>query len=248
MGKIIFLSFVVFLMACRTTKKIGNPAPERTKEELITALNSRNINFEWLNVKAKTSIESPDETGSADMILRMRKDSIIWIVIKKFGIEAARIQVDKKEYTMLYRLEGLYETNSIDKVNELFSLSADFNDMQQLLFGNVLLPDSAMTQVVEGDNFYLLSALVDGLAISYKIDGYTLELRQISITDALGRTAEVYYDDYRPVDGFGSISMERKFVFPVDGGIATMKLKVSEIEINVPKEIKFNIPKSYERI
>jgi len=248
MGKIIFLSFVVFLIACSTTKKIANPAPERTKEELITALNSRNINFEWLNVKAKTSIESPDETGSADMILRMRKDSIIWIVVKKFGIEAARIQVDKKEYTMLYRLEGLYETNSIDKVNELFSLSADFNDMQQLLFGNVLLPDSAMTQVVEGDNFYLLSALVDGLAISYKIDAYTLELRQISITDALGRTAEVYYDDYRPVDGFGSISMERKFVFPVDGGIATMKLKVSEIEINVPKEIKFNIPKSYERI
>lgn len=248
--KYLSLILAIFLVGCATKKSIHKgPIPVRSNQQLLNALVKRNIDFEWFHGKMSTRISSPDENISGSMVVRMKKDSIIWVAVKKFGIEAARVLVDQNEYTVLYRLEGYYETNPVSKINEIFSVATNFEDAQQLMFGNVILPDSSQVKVTQDSVYYVMDAKVDDLLMKYYIHAYTLELERMTITDKANRQVTAYFSDYREVAGFGKVAFDRRFNFPYESqGQANIELKFSEIEINVPKEIKFSIPSSYERL
>lgn len=244
---IVFAILFSALLGCSGSKKIvKGPPPERTKEELIEALNNRNYNFSWFSGKASTELKSPDENVSGSMQVRMRKDSIVWIAVKKFGIEAARIQVDKSHYTILYRLEGLYQKGPISGLNEIISISPDFEDLQQLMFGNVILPDSNNIQISKESAYYVVHANIEGILIDYWINAYNLILEKADITDRMNRKARAEYSDYRKVNNGHLMAFERKLDFPYsDKDNAFFYLKFSDITVDEPVEIKFSIPKSY---
>ncbi len=236
------------LAACSTSKRLG-PLPERTQAEILKALRSRNIDFRWFNGKSSTSLVSPDEQVSGSMHIRMVKDSVLWVAVKKFGIEAARLLADNKQYTILYRLEAAYESGSITQINDIISVKADFRDIQQLMFGNVILPEDNLADLRTDSIYYILHTKVDGIIMEYYVNGYNLQMEKMTITDKMNRTTKALFSDYRDVGGYGSVAFERTFEFPYSSEEkATLNMKFSEIEINVPKEIKFSIPDSYEKI
>jgi len=245
-----FLSILIMItfIACKTAKRMI-PMPERSQDEVITALKKRNIDFQWFSGKVSTSLESPDENVSGSMTVRMKKDSVLWVAVKKFGIEAARLLVEKDQYTILYRLESAYESGNISQINDIISVTANFEDIQQLMFGNVILPEDKEVQFRKDSLHYVILTKVDGIILEYFVNGYSLQLEKMNITDKMNRTANAHYTDYRKVPGFGDIAYERTFVFPYSNTAnATINMKFSEIEIDVPKEIKFSIPKNYEKI
>jgi hypothetical protein len=239
---------LVLLLSCKTTKRLG-PLPERTLSEIVHALKNRNIAFEWVSAKASIAFESPDEKVSGSLALRMKKDSVIWLTIKKFGYEFARVMADKEKYTVLYRLESAYETFPISKINNMIALSADFEDAQQLMFGNTILPDENNTKIEKDSIYYVLNTHVDNMELTYYVNGYTLELDKMTATDSYHRKATVYYSDYRTIPKYGKMAYKRTYEYPYSTSTtASVTLDFSEIEINVPKEIPFVIPDHYEKI
>lgn len=246
----LILCALILMYGCSSSKNLGSgPPPLRSKSELIGALQKRNYDFSWFSGKASTELKSQDENISGSLQIRMKRDSVVWIAVKKFGIEAARVQVDKNQYTILYRLEGLYQRGNISDIGDILSIAPDFEDLQHLVFGNVILPDSQSTEVAVQGALYILTTRMDGIVIDYKINGHNLMLEGADITDRMGRKASIQYKDYRKVSGGHLISFERRLDFPyTEKDQASFYLKFSEIEVDVPVEIKFNIPKSYSEI
>ncbi len=247
---LIVISIIAILSACSTKKKLERGAvPTRSKAEIYQSLVDRNIDFEWFSGKAKTQLETPDESVSGTMNIRVKRDSAALVAVSKFGIEAARVLIDKKHYTVLYRLEGVYETNPIDKLSKVFSVAASFEDIQQLMFGNVILADSSEMMLHKDSIYYIVDAKVDGLLLSYYVNGYTLALDKMVIEDTKGRVATTIYSDYRRVGKHGNIAYERNLTFPFSNTESgNINISFSEFDINVPKEFKFSIPARYERI
>lgn len=247
---IVFCSLVILVSACSTKRKLESGAvPNRSKAEVYQALVDRNIDFEWFSAKAKTQLETPDESVSGTMNLRVKRDSAALVAVSKFGIEAARVFMDKKEYTVLYRLEGAYEINPIDKLSDIFSVAASFEDIQQLMFGNVILADSSQMVMRKDSIYYVVDANVDDLRLSYFVNGYTLALDKMMVKDKQNRVATTVYSDYRSVGDYGKVAYERNLTFPVSKSEnGSINISFSEFDINVPKEFKFSIPSRYERI
>lgn len=240
--------FLLTSWSCQTTKRLG-PIPSRTKEEVISALEKRNIDFQWFSAKASTSIESPEENISGTLLVRMKSDSLLWTVVKKFGIEAARLLADKEKYTVIYRFESAYEVWPIDHLKSYIRTDAEFADIQQLLFGNTIIPEVSTSELVKDSISYVLISSSGDLNIKYHVNAYTMELEKMELSDKRGRTASAIYSDYRLIDKYGKYSFHRKFTFPYPSGeYATITMELSDVEINVPKEINFSIPSHYERI
>ena len=196
-----------------------------------------------------TSVESPDENVSGSMMVRMKRDSVLWVAVKKFGIEAVRLLVEQDQYTILYWLESAYESGNISQINDIISVTANFEDIQQLMFGNIILPENNQVDFRKDSIYYVVHTKVDDIILEYFVNGYNLQLEKMKITDKMNRTAVAQYTDYRQIAGFGEVSYERTFILPFSNvSNATIHMKFSEIEIDVPKEIKFSIPKSYEKI
>lgn len=249
MRYIFLLSILLLVTTGCKSKKLITKATEWDKAEIIHALLDRNIDFRWYEAKMNAYIDSPDEKISGTIHTKMVKDSSMLISLKKFGIEAARVFADKFNYTILYRFDAAYESGNIDQIKKILTFSANLQDLQQMLSGNIILPDTAQTTIDKQDNQYHINSSVDGLLLQYFVNIQTLELTKMLITDHSNRTATITFEDYRKVPGVGNVAYTRHFTVPYNSsGDAKLELKISSIEINKPFVIKFSIPNNYERL
>jgi hypothetical protein len=245
-----FFIVVIFLFSCKTTKNIEQgPPPIRTQKEAVEALQKRNFDFKWFTAKGDAEFESSHLAGSGTMLLRIKKDSLIWMQGKKFGIEGFRGIINKDSFYLANRLEKYYIGESISVFMDNFGIDLGFDDMQQLLVGNVFLPAteeiSSFSQ--EGKHCKLISN-TSGYNITYTLNAYDMLLYSMVIADRGGHKINLALDDYRK---FGKIKVPytRNFNFQSAGQPPYfLNVKVDELEVDEYKPMPFTLPTHYKRL
>lgn len=245
------LLFVLLIVGCKSTKAIVNkgPVPERTKVDIFEALSSHNFDFEWFACESKITVDSPDQGISGKAYIRMKKDSIIWTVVKKLSLEGARTLVTPSSYAVKFPIDNTYQKGSTEDAFEKMGLLLDFTDVQQAIFGNVIIPDSSSTQIDQEGEHYIVKANDDDLQLKYWVNAYTLRIDQVKMIDYSNREILVKYSDYREANNGVFFPYYRHYTMPYNGqGDSEIFLKIKKIEVNIPKKTRFSIPSRYERI
>ena len=239
------------ISGCRTKKiiKHSGPVPDRSKTEILNALVNHNYDFEWYSCETGITLDTPDEAVSGKAYIRMRKDSIIWSSMKKLGIEAVRTLVTPEKYIAANRLDHTYQKGSTEEAFAKMGISLDFMDMQQAIFGNIIIPDSNTVSIEKEGVQYIVKASDQDLQLKYWINAYDIELDRVKMVDYRGREIEVDFDDYRILDSGEKVAFYRHYAMPYNGnGDAEIFMKVKKIEVNIPKKTRFSISSRYERI
>ncbi len=246
-----FLLLVVTAYGCKSKKVVSRtgPAPERTNSEIIRALKSHNHDFEWYACETSITLDTPDEGVSGKSYIRMRKDSIIWASVKKLSIEAVRTLITPSSYAAVNRIEKTYQKGSTEDAFAKMGISLDFMDMQQAIFGNIIIPDTSNISIYKEQDQYVVKATDQDLQLKYWISAYDLNLTKVKMVDYRGREINIDYDDYRTIESGEKVAFYRHYAVPYnDNGDAEIFMKVKEIEINVPKKTRFSISNRYERV
>jgi hypothetical protein len=247
---ILFFSGLI-LTSCGGKKPIvyQGEMPERDRMTLLNSLEERNVSYDWFASKASAKIESPQENTKGTVYLRVKKDSMIWVVFKKYSVEASRMLITQDSFFIIYRLDKKYERGSIDDLERAFNVDFSFKDAQQLVVGNTFLPDSGTVNILKDQPHYKIDGQSLDIIIAYWVNGYDLSLEKMHYTDNLDRKVKVTYGDYRIVEGKGRIPYLREYDLPVeDDQRAYLKLEFKEIEFEEPKRTIFRIPDQYEEI
>lgn len=241
---------LILMIGCKTSKKLEQgPPPARSQQEVMEALMKRNIDFSWFSAKGDADFDSETMAGSGTITLRIKKDSLIWMQGKKFGIEGFRGIINKDSVYMVNRLEKYYIGEDIKSLHSSFGLDLDFQDVQQLLAGNVFLPstDEITSYVQEGKDCKLTS-LTAGYNITYTCSAYDLQLYDMMVSDNRGHKINVSLSDYRK---FGKIKVPyiRNITFQSMGdGPYFLNVKVEELEVNEEKQMPFTLPSHYRKM
>lgn len=239
------------LISCGGSKKLADrPIPVHTDTEIVDALENHNRDWEWLVAKMGINIDSPQEKAGGTLYLRMKKDSVIWMMVKKLGIEAARVQLTPDSFQIIYRLERVYDEGDLDDFLHHYNLNTTFRDLQEMLVGNVILPDTAGIHVSQSPKGHWIEGSSYDLDMKYMLDPYELRVKETIITDAYDRSAKANFSDYREWDGLeGMIPKKREYVLPINAkDKAYLKLGIKDYDIDKPKNIRFSIPSHYERL
>ena len=143
MKKIFLLSLSIFLLlssSCKSTKR-GATAKlkQRSAPWLVKKTNQSRVEADWLDAKAKIDFRSDDFSIVATAYIRMKKDSVIWMVGKKFGVEGVRALVTTDSVYVLDRLNKEYRAEGISYLQLRFNLSMSYYDLQDILLGNAIL-------------------------------------------------------------------------------------------------------------
>lgn len=248
---IVCLFVAVLIIGCKTKKLVqySGPAPDRSKSELMQALTDHNYNFKWYSCETGMRLDSPDEGVSGKAYIRMKHDSIIWSVVKKYSVEGVRTLITENTFAAVNRIDHTYQKGSTSKALSRMGVSLDFMDLQQALFGNVILLDSNTVEIIQEGEHYILKGIDQDLQLKYWINAHSLELEKTKLIDYLGRQIEVQYRDYRLIDSGQKLAFYRHYKVPYDDrGDAEIIMKVKKIEIDVPKKTRFSIPSHYQRI
>jgi hypothetical protein len=224
------------------------PVPERSNNEIFQALEAHNYDFDWFACETDIRLDTPDEGVSGKAYIRMKKDSIIWSVVKKYSMEGARTLITENTYAAVNRMDHTYQKGSTSEALAKFGIALNFNDLQEAMFGNIILLDTTSVDIEKNGVHYIVKGIDQDLQLNYWINAYTMELERSLIIDDKSRTIDVNYRDYKTLEGGQKVPFYRYFKVPYDDrGNAEVILKIKKLEIDVPKKTPFSIPANYVR-
>ena len=145
MKKFIFLIFTCSLLAlsCKTKKAVtktnDGDAKELTGSFLMKKLITNQVNTDWVNGKVKINAKSKDLPGGSMSFtgtIRMQKDKAIWLSVKKFGFEAARVLIEPDSVFVNMRMFGDNIREDLGYVQRKLNFPANFEMLQAIMLGN----------------------------------------------------------------------------------------------------------------
>lgn len=244
---LLLLAFLALaIIGCNRKSSYSGPIPTYTKAQVYQALVQHNVDFDWWVAKGKLEMESPEESVSGSTRLRIRKDSLVWMVGKKFAVEGMRMLVQPDSFWIKYPLERAYQRGRVDDFLRYYDLDMDYTDFQQVMAGNVMLPDSSYSEFEQQDSLVQLSYFDGTYQYRYQMHPYTLELSRMDISVPRGQSLTLRFDEYRKVKGSPyKLAHKRSLTVP---GSVDMKFSLSEILINEAKKTPFSINPRYREI
>lgn len=203
-----------------------------------------------INAQAKLFLEGNGQSIAATANLVWVRDSVLWLNVKKFGLEAARAMVTRDSVYLLNRIEKTYSVKGLESIQREYSLPAGFELIQSLLLASPwYFPDMTLAADVK-DGAHQLSGSNGCYAADYRLDGEAYRLQQeIFVQPRNAQTVSVAFGNYKKDVKAGWFPYLRTMkAFSPDTGEMNISIEMNDLEINTPKSFRFEIPKHYERV
>lgn len=268
MSKLHFLNIVLILSVfifsdCKTSKKVVTPTkteistPSLTASSVLKKLEDNEIKADWIAGDVGADYQGKPMDISVNMNVRFRRDSVIWLNVKKLGFNVARAKVTPDSVFVINYLQSSYVAESLKYIETKFNLPADFKLLQNLMLGNpVFLTDKNQLKLEKSPaNNWILKGSDAKWQTSYTLDDKAEIIKEMTFEQPFAeRALKIIYENYNILRGYAND--QRKFPYlrtlnvesPQTGKVSiTLEVDNEGLEINVPKTIKFDIPAHYER-
>lgn len=250
---VITLLFFSFFSGCKALKEAGLGKKDdamSTPAGVIRALDQKKFAPEWFAAKARVTFEDESISVTGSATIRMKKDSILWVSVKKLGFEVARALITKDSVFVIDRINNEYGAFDIDYLASSYKLPASFPVLQNVILGNphFLRPEAA-TLVETSPKLQIRDRLPEQW-IDYYLEPKDLRLLQMDYTETVGDQSLVAtFEEYEQLLDKKEFSYFRNFTLSSAAtGPTEMTIKFSQVELDIPQTIPFSIPKRYTRM
>ncbi|WP_400193352.1 DUF4292 domain-containing protein [Hymenobacter sp. B81] len=216
------------------------------------AVMARNLDFTYLSAKGKAQIDANGEKYSANVNLRMRKDSVIWLSASLLGIEGVRAIITPDSVQVINKLEKTFYAGNFTYLSRQFNVPVTFAQVQALLLGDYLPALNGATPRVENDgpvqkvNYQQASVLVEQL-----IDLSRSRVQKLSVQDVqTSNSVKVTYADFQPLEGNGQLFAHGTLIEAQQPGrpAALISISYRSVELDKSKlDFPFSVPAAYGR-
>lgn len=220
-------------------------------EALVQQMDQSKFNPEWFGAKVQIGYSGEDQSFSATATIRMRKDSLVWLSVKKFGFELGRLLVTRDSVYMLDRVNNEYSVSSLNTLAKDYGLPPDLSRLQDFFLGNLVVFSGSELKLSTGNGHYLLESISSfpKLQTNYSIDQKDRVLRKMEMNDPVNvQKVIVWLEEYGLLEDNRNFSYLRNLdVDSRDNGKMQVELKFSKVEVDVPQSVQFSVPDRYTR-
>jgi uncharacterized protein YhbP (UPF0306 family) len=151
-----------------------------------------------VQAKAKLDYASGKEKLNANLIIRSRYDSVLWIsVVPLLGIEAARIKITRDSFYIMDKINHTITVSTIQKAEEKLGVKISLKEIQELMLGLTHIPDK--TNKYKQDKIHLITATANKIDYAFEIQKeltlYSLFLKG----QQSGYTSHIHYLNYTDI-------------------------------------------------
>lgn len=239
---------------CKRNSAVGaaKPATEsRSAHYLIKKLESKDPKaVNSINAQARVLMEGNGQSISANANIIWIRDSVVWMNVKKFGLEAARMLITPDSVFVINRLDKTWTAMSMEELQTQYSLPDGFGLLQQFLLASAWIDPGMQLSSDVKDNLHRLSGTNGQLSADYRLEEGSFLLRSESFMQAReARNVSFSFDDYKKTAIAGFFPYLRHVeAFSPETDKVNLEIEMSNVEINVPKNFRFEIPSSYEKV
>ncbi|MCX2576334.1 DUF4292 domain-containing protein [Pedobacter sandarakinus] len=245
---------IVLLAACKPKKEIvvapaakTETKTDNSKADALALLNSKQLKFNTLSLKAKASLAIGNDANDVTMNFKMKDKETIWVSITALGgmAEVARALITPDSIKIMNRLKSEYIKKPFSYIYNFTNKQVNFNTLQAILTGNAM--GEFLTQqsdVKQANGNWVVSGSKENL--DYKLLFNTLlKVSETNLNDAkAGQALKVNYTDYQKLN---------ESLFPgalqINTLSGTKKINIDmqfvKIDGNVPVDFPFSVPKRF---
>ena len=261
MNKVTLLLALGLLGSCArkavptTTSAAGPGTSTAAMEPLVPSVKATNTTFTFLNAKGKAQISMKGNKQGANLALRMRRDSIIWVSAGLAGIEGVRAVLTRDSVRVMNRLDKTYFSGGYDYLSKLLNVPVSFAQMQALLLGDYLPAPTGTKPTVATEeagrqrvSYPLADVLVERL-----LQAGTGRVQQLKVSDAAAkRNLTVDYTDFQPLDELAGLPFAHAtFIQAQQAAAGVVTAAINYNKVNTGRErlaFPFAVPKGFRRI
>lgn len=249
----VFLFLSSLFSSCKTTQSVINSnakASEKVKlDQIIKGHNDTFKDFSTLNIRADVKYEDSKNSQSVNADIRIKKDEMIWINIKVFGISGAKVLITPTNVSYYEIINRTYFEGDFALISNWLGTDLDFQKIQNLLLGKALdqiSKENFVSKVV--DNLYQLNEKnPQDIQKQYSFEAGNFLLKNEMITQVSeNRNLEISYLSHTIV--------ENNF-FPKEINIkanqekeVSIAIEFKKFELNKEAPFPFSIPSGYEKV
>lgn len=218
------IASILVLFSCRSTRHISSVisgkdstgmkkmAKEiedsiRRQDSTVKLIKMNRIQYTSFTSRVKIQYQdSKDKNYEVNAIIRMRKDSIIWVSINAIlGIEAFRVLITPDTVTVLNKLEKTIKYHRFDYLKNVTNLPVDFSTLQDLIVGNPVFLDSNIVAFRQDNSMTSLTTVggqFRNFATFLNMDLTLLRSKLDDVNLTGSRSAELNYLDYEKLGAY----------------------------------------------
>jgi hypothetical protein len=242
-----------------TTDSIATPPstkPDLPRPGIEEArANVAEIDFRYLTAKSKISFKShQQDIDNANVNIRVRKDSLIWLSVSKLGIEAVRGLITRDSIVIIDKIHREYSVYDFPALSKQFNFNMNFALLQALIVGNLPLPKRP-AQKIKNERDYLLLRQSEGkVLVENYIGEQDRKLKKLMVTEQPTKnTLRLDYEDFTSLNNFvfpytSLVTVDYKSQSDGQFYQTLLRIKHNKVEL-VEKNpgFPFTIPSNYSR-
>jgi len=131
---IFILSGLIFLvLSCKIAFVGGRKGENMRPPKLYRELLENQFEYENLSLKFSADLFIGEEKQEFSGIIRMKKDTAIWISLRSYNIEGARMLITKDSVKFINRLDKTYYSGDFVFLTNRFEMDMDYNMIQAII-------------------------------------------------------------------------------------------------------------------
>ncbi len=241
------ISTLFVTSSCKTKKTVIGTGKNYKSSKLFKKIEKSNIDYDWYSYKSSATVFYEGTTIGGMLEIRIKKDEVIWMSVKKFGFEIARVLIRPDSVFIIDRFNGKYMTKSFDKFKNQYDIPVDFNTLQELLVANSIIKGQKPVVGEIKDQIYTLKTRGQDISILYQMDS-KYKVLKTKFKNKNDKSLEIDFSNFKLKKG-KEIPYRRKYSFPNSTNPKYfLNLKIKDINKNKVQKIKFEIPKKYTKM
>lgn len=247
---IALLGLLILMSSCGSARKSTKAVKDRSAEFVMQQVVRNQVKADWLDARAKISYADEDMSVRGTALIRIQRDKLVWMSVRKLGFEVARVQVTPDSVYVIDRINNEYGIFDLGYIQSSYNLPADFQLLQTILMGNAWFPGQVQPTVETSPEAYILSEKSPLRNLTYLVRPGDFRLSRISIDEpAADRSVQLQLSKYQPTPDNQLFAYFRTFnITSPETGAISMDMEFSEVTLNQPKSTRFEIPERYTRM
>jgi hypothetical protein len=245
---IVFAICCVILSACAkknisTVLTTGTPKPSLAVQE---------IDFEYLQGKARMILRDAKKEREVKANIRIRKDSVIWMTFSVIGVQGGKALINKDSITIVSNVDKEFYVFEYEELSKRYNFNINYDVIQAAMLGNLIMDRKDEDEVVQESSVFVLKQHSGTIDVLNFINAASMKVEKVELKESnTSNSFTLNYSNFQPIaDKLFPYNGTINLFYKTPAGLlnTTVIFEYNKAELG-DKELKFpfNIPKRYAR-
>lgn len=243
------LLLILTIVVAGCSKKTTAPTSGTVVDEILEI---EEIDFEYFHGRARMLLKDGSKERDVKAVIRVRKDSVIWMNFTVVGVQGGRALINKDSITVISNVDKEYYVFDYAELSKRFNFEVNYSVIQSAFLGNLLMARKEDDELERKSLTYLLKQQSGTIDVMNYISSSTHKIQKVEFKENnTHNSMTVSYGNFQPVGNKSfPYNANITLLYKTPAGLinTTIIFDYNKAEVG-DKELKFpfNIPKKYDR-